>query len=156
MIDELAALIREGYNCPSKETIEEMLSFVVKPDGKAEAEADCFDDRVITSAIRSPNSQDDRHCPLLSQLNRQQNAPESPQDEHRSPKLTFGIEELWDTGYRNAIPKKAEAQENHTSGPQSDACNEQIAFDQDAFSKLFIRQQVSHRLQRQSGAKPQR
>jgi hypothetical protein len=51
MIDDLAGLIREGYACPSKETIEEMMSFVVKPDGKAEAEEDCFDDRVIASAI---------------------------------------------------------------------------------------------------------
>jgi len=51
MIDDLAALIREGFNCPSKQTIEEMMSFVVKPDGKAEAEESCFDDRVIASAI---------------------------------------------------------------------------------------------------------
>lgn len=51
MIDDLAALIREGFSCPSKQTIEEMMSFVVKPDGKAEAEESCFDDRVIASAI---------------------------------------------------------------------------------------------------------
>ena len=51
MIDDLAALIREGFSCPSKETIEEMMSFVVKDDGKAEAEASCFDDRVVCAAI---------------------------------------------------------------------------------------------------------
>jgi hypothetical protein len=51
MIDDLAALIREGFSCPSKETVEEMMSFVVKDDGKAEAEADCFDDRVISASI---------------------------------------------------------------------------------------------------------
>jgi hypothetical protein len=51
MIDDLAALIREGFSCPSKQTIEEMMSFVVKPDGKPEAEESCFDDRVIASAI---------------------------------------------------------------------------------------------------------
>jgi hypothetical protein len=51
MIDDLAALIREGFSCPSKETIEELMSFVVKPDGKAEAEQSCFDDRVIAAAI---------------------------------------------------------------------------------------------------------
>jgi hypothetical protein len=50
-VDDLAGLVREGYSCPSKETIEEMLSFVVKPDGRPEAEEDCFDDRVIASAI---------------------------------------------------------------------------------------------------------
>ena len=51
MIDDLAALIREGFICPSKETIKELMSFVVKADGKAEAEEDCFDDRVISAAI---------------------------------------------------------------------------------------------------------
>ena len=51
MIDDLAGLLRDGFSCPSKQTIEEMMSFVVKPDGKAEAEEDCFDDRVIASAI---------------------------------------------------------------------------------------------------------
>jgi hypothetical protein len=51
MIDDLAGLIRDGFSCPSKQTIEEMMSFVVKPDGKAEAEEDCFDDRIIASAI---------------------------------------------------------------------------------------------------------
>ena len=51
MIDDLAGLIREGFSCPSKQTIEEMMSFVVKPDGKAEAEESCHDDRVIASAI---------------------------------------------------------------------------------------------------------
>lgn len=50
MID-LAALIRDGFSFPSKETIEEMMSFVVKDDGKAEAEEECFDDRVISAAI---------------------------------------------------------------------------------------------------------
>jgi hypothetical protein len=51
MIDDLAALIREGFNCPSKETVEELMSFIVKPDGRAEAEASSFDDRVISAAI---------------------------------------------------------------------------------------------------------
>ena len=51
MIDDLAALIRDGFSCPSKETIEEMMSFVVKADGKAEADQSCFDDRIIASAI---------------------------------------------------------------------------------------------------------
>lgn len=51
MIDDLAALIREGFSCPSKETIEELMSFVVKDNGKAEAEASSFDDRVISLAI---------------------------------------------------------------------------------------------------------
>ena len=51
MIDDLAGLIRKGFSCPSKQTIEEMMSFVVKPDGKAEAEESCFDDRVIASAV---------------------------------------------------------------------------------------------------------
>jgi len=51
MIDDLAALVRDGFICPSKQIIEEMMSFVVKPDGKAEAEESCFDDRVIASAI---------------------------------------------------------------------------------------------------------
>jgi hypothetical protein len=51
MIDDLAALIREGFNCPSKETIEEMMSFIIKDDGKAEAAESCFDDRVISVSI---------------------------------------------------------------------------------------------------------
>jgi hypothetical protein len=51
MIDDLAALVRDGFSCPSKETVEEMMSFVVKADGKAEADQSCFDDRIIASAI---------------------------------------------------------------------------------------------------------
>ena len=51
MIDDLAALIREGFSCPSKGLIEELMSFVVKDNGKAEAEESCFDDRVISAAI---------------------------------------------------------------------------------------------------------
>jgi hypothetical protein len=78
MIDDLAGLVRDGYTCPSKETIEEMLSFVVKPDGKAEAEEDCFDDRVIASAIAvqiHKSSGLDRYFPALRNQQRTNDEP---------------------------------------------------------------------------------
>jgi hypothetical protein len=66
-ISEDRALIREGFSCPSKETVEEMMSFVVKPDGKAQAEESCFDDRIIASAIAVSGSQDVRNLQVLSE-----------------------------------------------------------------------------------------
>jgi hypothetical protein len=48
MIDDLVRLIRQrGINIPSKETLEEMLSFIHHPSGKIKAENGAWDDEVI-------------------------------------------------------------------------------------------------------------
>jgi hypothetical protein len=78
MIDDLAGLVREGYSCPSKETVEEMLSFVVKADGNAEAEEDCFDDRVIASAIGVQIHKTTGLGRFFPFLNKQRRAHEEP------------------------------------------------------------------------------
>ena len=51
MIDGLSTALNEGAKIRSKETVEELMTFVVGADGKAEAQEGCFDDRVIASAI---------------------------------------------------------------------------------------------------------
>lgn len=85
MIDDLAGLVREGYSCPSKEVVEEMLSFVVKPDGKAEAEEDCFDDRVIASAIAVQVHKTSGIGRFFPFLNKQQRSPEEPKQGIQPP-----------------------------------------------------------------------
>jgi hypothetical protein len=47
-VDDLAALIRESWTCPSKDLIEELLSVVVKDDGKVELQGKS---RVVAVAI---------------------------------------------------------------------------------------------------------
>ena len=51
MIDGLAAYLAEGGQFPSYETIGELMTYGVMADGTTNAQAGCFDDRVIASAI---------------------------------------------------------------------------------------------------------
>ena len=52
VINSLAkAILKKHIPYLNKEDMEELLSFVIHPNGKAEAEEGCYDDRVITLAI---------------------------------------------------------------------------------------------------------
>lgn len=53
MVDSFAQACRDGAVIPSKETIEEMCTFVVDDAGKMGAQQGTFDDRVIASCIAS-------------------------------------------------------------------------------------------------------
>lgn len=52
ILDQLSAELREGtHGISCKETLDEMLTFVVKDDGSLGAQDKCFDDRVMSRAI---------------------------------------------------------------------------------------------------------
>lgn len=52
MIDGLAEALREGsVRIQDKATVEELLTYVVNPDGTTSAQEGCFDDRVVALAI---------------------------------------------------------------------------------------------------------
>jgi hypothetical protein len=53
MVDSFAQACRDGAIVPSKETVEEMTTFVVNDAGKMGAQSGTFDDRVIASSIAS-------------------------------------------------------------------------------------------------------
>lgn len=51
MINSLEEAIHDGIKINSRETIQEMMTFVINPDATVSAQSGCHDDRVITSAI---------------------------------------------------------------------------------------------------------
>ena len=52
MIDALAEALRKGsLQANSKATVEELLTYVVNPDGTTSAQEGSFDDRVVALAI---------------------------------------------------------------------------------------------------------
>lgn len=51
MINSLGDAARDGAHIPSRETVQEMMTFVIHDDGSVGAQYGCHDDRVIASAI---------------------------------------------------------------------------------------------------------
>lgn len=51
MINSLAAAMRDGWVCPSKEVIRECMTYIYHKDGSLGAQSGCNDDRVIQCAI---------------------------------------------------------------------------------------------------------
>ncbi len=52
LVDALAKAIREGLlKVPDQDTIDECMSFIIYPDGKAKAQSGCLDDRVMSLGL---------------------------------------------------------------------------------------------------------